>query len=396
MCKFITIMLILFTSSFSFGQVTEYKSKERDAYYERQIREHKEFKPIKKREVLNFKNRYFDFHRIDDYTPFSDSLYDTPFQIYYFDVILGSIKDESMVSPPSEYIGNIDKMRILKHEKKEQFEAFIYESSELDDVFMREYGIWVALSYDSGTTWEYLYTGIVQQQPLFLKWYSSVPLIKSDNELQIEACLLRQLTPSTFSDFGVTYEVVKDGLLLNIDLNTLRKDTDGDGLTDIVEEKLFTNCKSKDTDGDGITDNLDLNPRFSVPRTDKTEILEFALDMSIKLDSAVNIVSSLVDSKINFVNDTTETILIVSDSPDMQSVQPKSKRVIVLTEMEYNRFNRKYKNRLYRVWITPLFKVDGETETYLFSKDLGIYGGDYIVRKTERGWEIEMVSYWIS
>jgi len=193
MCKFITIMLILFTSSFSFGQVTEYKSKERDAYYERQIREHKEFKPIKKREVLNFKNRYFDFHRIDDYTPFSDSLYDTPFQIYYFDVILGSIKDESMVSPPSEYIGNIDKMRILKHEKKEQFEAFIYESSELDDVFMREYGIWVALSYDSGSTWEYLYTGIVQQQPLFLKWYSSVPLIKSNNELQIEACLLRQL-----------------------------------------------------------------------------------------------------------------------------------------------------------------------------------------------------------
>ena len=69
---------------------------------------------------------------------------------------------------------------------------------------------------------------------------------------------------------GAKYEVVQDGLLLTIDIATLQRDSDSDGLTDIIEKKYYyTNPNNPDTDGDGVPDNLDLNPRRAVPRTEK-------------------------------------------------------------------------------------------------------------------------------
>ncbi|MRR08887.1 hypothetical protein EG831_02110 [bacterium] len=45
-----------------------------------------------------------------------------------------------------------------------------------------------------------------------------------------------------------------------VDRAELERDTDGDGLTDIVERHFGTEGACADTDGDGINDGLDLNP----------------------------------------------------------------------------------------------------------------------------------------
>jgi hypothetical protein len=47
---------------------------------------------------------------------------------------------------------------------------------------------------------------------------------------------------------------------LDIDLNALRRDSDGDGLTDLLEEKLLLDPRARDTDGDSIDDAADMLP----------------------------------------------------------------------------------------------------------------------------------------
>lgn len=45
-----------------------------------------------------------------------------------------------------------------------------------------------------------------------------------------------------------------------VNLSNLTKDSDQDGLPDVVEERFFTKPDDRDTDGDGIPDGKDTNP----------------------------------------------------------------------------------------------------------------------------------------
>lgn len=395
MNRFLNIVLILLLPLVSFGQDQEYKSKEQEKYHKKL--NFKSFKPLSKKAILSFKHEFFKLDEIRHYTSFSDSLYLTPYQDSIYEVMYNPANLDSMVFAAPEYIGRIEKSQILKYEKKGRVEAFIYVSGQFENRYFGETGLWVGFSPNAGKSWEYFYTGIVQRQPLYCKWYSKIPLIKSESELQIETCLLRQISRFSHPGPGPSYEVVKDGLRLTLDLNNLKKDSDKDGLTDIVETKLYTNLNNKDTDGDGISDDLDLNPRISIQRTNRTGVFESVLNEEINFQDTVGLsISSQKVPKIEYVTDTTETILIVSDNPDVQSIQPKSRRVIILSEKEYKKSKGKFRNELNDMSISPLFKVDNEIDTYIFTRSYNTWGDEYLIRKTKNGWEILIISSWIS
>ena len=400
MKRYITLILIaLLAPAFSFAQEEEeeykYTSKEEDAYY--QNRHYKPFEPVSEEIILNYYDDFFKFAEVDDYTPYNDTLYLTPYQDSIHRLGWEYWASDTVIV---KYVGKIDKYQILKQEKKGKIEAFIYRSAEFENMFFGEPGIWVAYSDDNGETWSYYYTGIVQKQPLYVKWYSSYPLINEQGDLQIEACLLRQTSPFTHPGPGPSYQLVKDGLLLTLDLETLRKDSDGDGLTDIVEAKFRTDPKNADTDGDGIPDNLDLNPRFASQRTDKSVIYEAVLnEVQIPFwgeEEEETILPIDATPETHYVVDTTETIMIVTDDPSLQNIQPKSYRVIILTKEEYESNPKYFENDLNDMSFTPLFKVDGKKDTYLFSYDFNTWGASYWVKKTDKGWIIVMISQWIS
>jgi hypothetical protein len=52
----------------------------------------------------------------------------------------------------------------------------------------------------------------------------------------------------------------KQGLMLRCPLAELRRDTDGDGLTDLEEGPIVTDPRARDTDGDGLEDGADPAP----------------------------------------------------------------------------------------------------------------------------------------
>ena len=412
MKRYITLLLLaMLVPAFSFAQekdseyenyrkkfeefIKKNKSSEREAYYKN--REFIEQEPLNMEVFSNYYDDFFKFVEVSDYTPYNDTLYFTPYQDSIFHLDLEYLWSDSLIV---EYVGKIDKSFILKQDKKGNVEAFVYKDGEFENRYFGEFGIWIAYSEDNGETWSYYYTGIVQKQPLYVKWYSSYPLINEQGDLQIEACLLRQTSPFTHPGPGPSYQLVKDGLLLTLDLETLRKDSDGDGLTDIVEAKFRTDPKNADTDGDGIPDNLDLNPRFASQRTDKSVIYEAVLnEVQIPFwgeEEGETILPIDATPETHYVVDTTETIMIVTDDPSLQNIQPKSYRVIILTKEEYESNPKYFENDLNDMSFTPLFKVDGKKDTYLFSYDFNTWGASYWVKKTDKGWIIVMTSQWIS
>ena len=406
------LLLILLVPALSFAQgddsefeeyekrfhefMEQNKSSEREAYYKN--REYKEKEPLSMEVFSNYYDDFFKFTEVNDYTPYNDTLYFTPYQDSVFHLELKYWESDTLIV---EYVGKIDKSFILKQEKKGNVEAFVYKDVEFENRYFGELGIWVAYSEDNGESWSYYYTGIVQKQPLFVKWYSSYPLIDEKGDLQLEACLLRQTSPFSHPVPTQSYQLAKDGLLLTLDLETLRKDSDGDGLTDIVEAKFRTDPNNADTDGDGVPDNLDLNPRFASQRTDKSVIYEAVLGNGVRIpfwgeEEEETILPIDATLETHYAVDTTETILIVTDDPALQNIQPKSYRVIILTTEEYENELRYFKNDLNDMSFTPLFKVDGKKDTYLFSYSFNTWGASYWVKRTDKGWIIVMTSQWIS
>jgi hypothetical protein len=69
--------------------------------------------------------------------------------------------------------------------------------------------------------------------------------------------IVHYLGSETYREAGI-----ESGCVVRSTLNfeELRKDSDGDGLPDAVEERLVTDPNNRDTDGDGIDDSKDLNP----------------------------------------------------------------------------------------------------------------------------------------
>ena len=332
----------------------------------------------------------FQYKEIEDYSPFDIARQLTPYQ----DSIMKLRSwDDSLVFGKVGMVAGVARYNILKHETRDTIEAIVYEDKRYNDFFNA--GIFVAYSSNNGSTWDYYYTGLTQGAPMYIKWYSKYPLIDTEGNVQIEAC---QMNWDGNSHWGWMSPpvVVKDGLLITYAPETLRKDSDCDGLTDIEEARLRTDPFSKDTDNDGIPDDLDLNPRCNVPRTDKTIIYEIILDENVIIpfhgdEDPITIPFEEI-AESHCYTDTTKTVMIVTDDPDIRSIQPKTRRVIFLSSEEMG--NSKYNpGDLDRIWVDSLEKQkDGSYEVnvhYSFS------GNTYRIVKTSDGWAIEIVSSYI-
>jgi len=411
------IFLVLGLCVYSLIQESEYSSKEQEEYYENRLKDFRTFEPLDTAFILGFQSEYYEIRESElNYEPYSFEKYSTP----YYDSIYSIYRsnDNDWAGVEIEKIGRIDKTVILKYEKKNSIEAFIYESNEYED---DKPGIWIGYSENNGMDWNYYYTRITQRQPVFVKFYSQRPLIKGKGKLEIDAALLRQLSPRELPGPEPTYECVKDGIYLVFDMNVIARDSDGDGLTDIVEDKLYLDKFNKDMDGDGIPDNLDMNPRVNYPRTKKSKIYEAILNEDIgskNLDWSIgrlifrgnNTTHYFTDSietvfdivteegkkdRIAFM-EPTETVLIVTDDKDLMGIQSQKYRIIFITIEEYKNKKTTYYSELKKMYLSPLFKVDGKRSTFVISYGGGFWSQEYLVQKMIIGWRIRLLSTIIS
>lgn len=233
---------------------------------------------------------------------------------------------------------------LVRAERQGDRAVAIGESQDYDPVGEISSGAyWVLLSSDGGRTWgPPLYTGLRVNQPYVVTAASRLPLLAGDH-LQVEVEIAELDTSKiVFPPVLLTPKRTAKGLYLDIPLDLLRKDTDGDGLTDLAEERLMTDPESRDTDGDGLEDGVDPLPnvpfRRAAPSASTRALAAFLAD-TWNVDRRAIIegipaeprVLCCAKGGVRTVNE--KTLFLIADRGLFSALQPTG-RVVVLTPEE--------------------------------------------------------------
>ena len=150
-------------------------------------------------------------------------------------------------------------------------------------------GYWLHMSPDHGVTWrEPLYLGLQQYAPYEVVKQSLLPLVRG-RVLQIEV-EVEEIDPAsiTFPPVALQTKRSARNLYIELSLDDIERDSDGDGLTDLLENQLLTNSHDPDTDHDGLRDDVDPFPQVSVkaPPVADVDVLRMALHEVFGYDAA--------------------------------------------------------------------------------------------------------------
>lgn len=408
---FISICVLTITSCVcTFAQSNyekKFSSKEQDLYYEnlRKTWEHEKFVPVSLEAATKNPYSYIKVDTIENPACYN------PKQIFsaYWDSIMVSQKenlsdykkfDSIMQAMYNDKIGGIPKKSIIKQERYRNKLAMIYIDSKYDDFVYGGWGYWVGISYDNGSTWKRYYTGLTENFYYFLKRNSKIPLWKDSTTLQIESVIVRQVT-QVMHPMPAKFETIYDNVAIQLDLIEIIKDSDNDGLTDIVENKMLLNPKSPDSDGDGINDSEDKNPRFKSIKTDKSIIYETLIEnyrpnkrgiIEIDLSNPPAFKKRETDSLFSEL----PINIFITDDKDLQRLNLHNETIIIMSTNEYKEYKMKYPSHFIKCNYTQMFKCDKKKDTYVIDAFHFTGGSTFIVQKAKKGWKIFMLSTWIS
>jgi len=230
-------------------------------------------------------------------------------------------------------------------------------------------GYWIVRSRDGGKTWsEPLYTGLRAGQPYEIVIGSTLPMI---------------------SDDGVRVEVVvndldkrsRDGIALDLKWRDLERDSDHDGLTDLLEERILTDPNAADSDGDGIPDGADPLPQVPFRRSsgDATDVAATVLDAYY--------------SDAENPGPSRRTIFVAGAPADFAGLMPRF-RIIVLSEEDLAAASKKFGSTL-ATHISPIIIDYSGTRAWVQIDDEW-RGATFLLEKKDGIWIAEKVDAWVS
>jgi hypothetical protein len=281
---------------------------------------------------------------------------------------------------------------------------------------------WVIRSRDGGKTWSRpLYTGLRLEAPYVIHPVSNLPLLDGavpaacDHHepadcLTIEVSI-RELDESSISFPPVSLRAkrVQDGLMLTIPFADLERDSDGDGLTDLAEERLVTDPANPDTDGDGLRDGDDPLPQVarSGVMTDPSAALAAVLERVAGMKSGAIIheigpsggangarpVDDLMAHMRRATLTDERTSFIIGDRAAFASLAT-SRRAVVLTGHELELAHKKFGPML--PYDLSLFVLDHESRRGYVIWDASWVGGTIELEKNDGQWVARVVGSWIT
>lgn len=308
---------------------------------------------------------------------------------------------EGIELPVSEY-------QVIRYVKENGERQIIFLSSALDAPGeVPAYGYWFQQTTGGGKIWdEPLYLGLQQYFPYVIVAHSKLPIITGGTlNIEVEA---REIDPRSisFPPVGLTLKRQERNLYLSFNIETLRKDTDGDGLTDLVERRLQMNPSSADSDNDGLDDARDPLPLTTfdpdAPVMDK-ELAYAILSAIVGYErQAIIVTPGSVGEQFDLMD------MIGADRPPSISdgavflVAAPEKFAGIRTPFRLFVFNEENVKNLnadgapfYPAGVTSMFKRPDGSEYYIIWS-ASWTGGEFVIRCNNGKCETEVVSEWIS
>jgi hypothetical protein len=122
--------------------------------------------------------------------------------------------------------------------------------------------LWLLISEDGGA-WKEFYLCLGDHRPFHALEDAKVPLLDANDVVRISVADAPIDDESIVFPPIATQAPTKRALVvLEASLASLRRDSDHDGLSDLVEARLLLDPRSPDTDGDGVMDGNDPTPRL--------------------------------------------------------------------------------------------------------------------------------------
>lgn len=323
----------------------------------------------------------------------------------------GSLSDQSSTySTSTATIAEIPANFIIKAGKLDNMHAVLYTV----DTSINSSQYYLKISQDNGKTWKNYFTGLTVNTPYYFKLSSRYPLWKDKNTLQIEGSI-RRMTKLPFPLEKPIYETIEDNSLITLNLNEIMKDSDGDGINDIKENRiLFTDPYAKDTDGDDINDAEDSNPRYKNSSSDFTKLMQGILYVYYPFvehpdpgHEEFNIPLATFDEDVkrqqeetpvrknNFMS-SLQYKIIVTDDEHLKRVLPLNEKTIFLSPKEYETYKSYNHINTSEAYYSQLFRCDDLPDTYILWVDGIMTGYTYLIKRTAEGWNVQIIEHWIS
>lgn len=272
--------------------------KERNAYAD--------FKPVDKKLILDIKYPNLEFEEIKNPTAF-----DPNYSGYTY-----SFSDVKDFISPNEF---------------QYLRKFNYQNTEYY-LAQNDFGYWL-IEYINKIEKPY-FLGIATDKYIHIKNSEKFPLI-SDGKLQVECAFIRLYEQEIQLLSGPKYEAIKDNLLLKINLETIKKDSDHDGFNDLFENYIGLNPNSKDSDKDGINDFKDGNPLYKSEESDFTSLYETLTSEIDFYDQTISTekIQKLRKRNKDEINSKPFVFSVYfSDCTYFKSINPVSEKTLILDE----------------------------------------------------------------
>jgi hypothetical protein len=258
-------------------------------------------------------------------------------------------------------------------------------------------GYWVHVSNDAGKSWQPpLYTGLAELFPYVVLPESSLPLFSGDTlEIEVEVRELDQRS-ITYPPVGLASKRVERDLYLEIPLEELSRDTDADGFTDILEERVLLNPRDSDSDGDGLLDGRDPMPNVSGQRPPRaTDVPVNLVLQRIFADSFGAIIMGTDGFSMNFAEPVSRNrpIMVGGEPGDFAGLRP-SRMMFVFTRADLARL-APTRPAFHPVELTPLVLNRTGDKGFIVWNATWVGGAFRVVRWLD-SWRLDPISEWIT
>jgi hypothetical protein len=240
-------------------------------------------------------------------------------------------------------------------------------------------GYWILRSIDRGATWRPpLYTGVRVLQPYEVVIGSTLPMLRDDG-LRIEVTAVD-------ADDAVGVPQAREGIAIDLKWRDLERDSDGDGLTDLMEARILTDPNSADTDGDGIPDATDPLPRtaFRQSAGEAPAIIATAIEA---------LYGAGIEQPASRQELSPRTIFVQGDPEVFAGVRSRL-RILVLSEAEVDAASKKFGPTLPTL-VSPLIVDQTGRRAWVELNDVWS-GVIYLLHKNDRNWTAESVASWVN